>query len=529
MAWDEAQYVVDEVLNGMKVSQITGIPPQNLSNFSVSAGDQQAKIKCTPPADTVIDGQLICTVAGVKIIRKTGKAPIGPEDGTLVLDVLKGQSIEAVDGDLTNGVTYYYGFFPYSDHGVYNYNQTNTTSVTPSTIKYWAFDQNFADKNPGTTISYPAGFTNSAFNKMHTNEGTGTATAGGWLDFLQDTLKNFPFMVNKEGMADYGLNPADYTKKKDGSGSDYNNTNYNGGAFAWLNKIYMKEEYSNNGETRRVIFADGPVDDFVPAGFYDRDGNEMEGIWLPMGYMDANGRTLIAGTTPVASKTTDQEQTIITAFSSRAAFLGGPIMNVLRDLEYMLFKSTDIQSAAGHGRCNVGDQSPVSKNMIVNNGAVPGWKGTSDKKTINKYFHSQVLGTYQQWIRDPYTLTIEGRLKMSDRYIYDLTGNKLIDTGISCPMHTNFVVPSHLIKAGDNKLGSVPKPENTGTTSTGLCDGIYTTNYGKRAGLWLGSQGSNLIDGPAALYLYSDPSSSFWLYSVAAVLLPPTGYAPEVQ
>lgn len=527
MAWDEAQYVVDEVLKGMEVSQITGIPPQNLKVFSVSAGNQQAKIKCTPPADTIVDGQLICTVAGVKIIRKTGKAPIGPEDGTLVLDVLKGQSIEAVDGNLTNGVTYYYGFFPYSDHGVYNYNQANVKAVTPSAIKYWAFDQNFADKNPGSTISYPAGFANSGFAKMHTNEGTGTATAGGWLDFLQETLKNFPFMVSKEGVANYALNPADYTKKKDGSGSDYNNTNYNGGAFAWLNKIYMREEYSSNGETRRVEFADGPADGYIPVGFYDYDGNEMEGIWLPMGYMDASGRTLIAGTTPVASKTTDQEWTLIKAFSSRGVFLGGPIMNVLRDLEYMMFKSTDIQSEAGHGRCNAGSQA-VTANQVVANGAVPGWKGTSDKKTMNKYFHSQLLGSYQQWTRDPYTLLIGGKLKMSDRYIYDLTGAKLIDTGLTFPTDSAWQYPCHLLKAGD-KLGSVLKHENTGSTSTGLCDGLYTNAAGTRVGLSQGATDGDLIDGPAALHLYREASFASWSLGVGVILLPTAGYAPEVQ
>lgn len=527
MAWDEAQYVVDEIMEGMKTSQITGIPPQNLKVFSVSAGNQQAKIKCTPPADTIIDGQLICTVAGVKIVRKTGKAPIGPEDGTLVLDVLKGQSIEAIDGNLTNGVTYYYGFFPYSDHGVYNYNQANTKAVTPSAIKYWAFDQNFADKNPGTTISYPSDFVNSGFDKMHTNEGTGTATAGGWLEFLQDTLKNYPFMVDKAAQAAYALNPSDYTKKKDGSGSDYNNTGYNGGAFAWLNKIYMLEEFSSNGESRRVTFADGPADGFTPVGFYDYDGNEMEGIWLPMGYMDANGRTLIAGTTPVASKTTDQEWSLIKGFSSRAVFLGGPIMNVLRDLEYMMFKSTDIQSAAGHGRCNAGYQAVIA-NQVVANGAVPGWKGTSNKTTMNKYFHSQVLGSYQQWTRDPYTLLIGGKLKMSDRYIYDLTGAKLIDTGLTFPTDSAWQYPCHLLKAG-TKLGSVLKLENTGSTSTGLCDGLNMNASGTRVGVRQGDTNSDLLGGPATLHLGREASNVDWTGGVGVILLPPAGYAPKVQ
>lgn len=527
MAWEEAQYVVDEVLNGVKTTQITGIPPRNVSTFSVSGGNRQAKIKCTPPGDTVIDNQLICTVKGVRIVRKTGSPPIGPEDGTLVLDVLRGQSIEATDSDLTNGVTYYYGFFPYSDHGVYNYNQANVKSVVPSAIKYWAFDHNFADKAPASCITYPTGFANSGFAKMHTNEGTGTVTAGDWLDFLQSTLKNYPFMVAKDGKANYALNPNDYTKKKeDGAASDYNNLNYNGGAFAWLNKIWMREDYATNGESREVQFADGPADGFYAVGFYDFNGVEMDGIWLPMGYMDASGRTLVAGTTPCASKTCDQEHTLINQFSSRAAFLGGPIINVLRDLEYMLFKSTDIQTEAGHGRCNAGSQAVVG-NAVVANGKVPGWKGTSDKKTMNKYFHSQLLGSYQQWIRDPYTLLIGGQMKVQDKYIYDLTGAKHETPGIAWSTSSAWQYPCHLLKA-NNKFGSVPKYENTGSTATGLCDGIYGNTSGTRVAVRLGSTNNDLIAGPAALYLSSEASLASWYYGVGVILLPPAGYAPEV-
>lgn len=528
MAWDEAKYVIDEVLAGMSTKQVTGIPPQNMSIFSVTGGNAQSKVRCKAPENTVIDGQLICTVKGVRIMRKTASAPISPEDGVLVGDIPAGKEVELTDTGLVNGVTYYYAFFPYSDHGVYNYNAVNVRSVTPSAITFWAFDQNFADKNPATTITYPSGFANETFAKMMTNEGSGTATAGDWLDFLQTTLKNYPFMVRKTGQIDYQLNENDYTQKKEGGQSDYNNTGYDGGAFAWLNKIYMKEEYGNSGETREVQFADGPADGFLPVGFYDFEKRELEGLWLPMGYMDANGRTLIAGTTPCASKTCDQERTLISAFSPRAVFLGGPIMNVLRDLEYMLFKSTDIQATAGHGRCNAGSQQVIN-NAVVANGNVPGWKGTATKTTMNKYFHSQVLGSYQQWLRDPYTITIAGREKMSAYYEYDLTGAKYIDTGITLATNTAWQYASHLISCGNALLGSQPKQENTGSTSTGLCDGgPYGNNAGTRVSVRLGPCAYDLIDGPATLALSNEASNAAWYSGVGLLLLPPAGYAPEV-
>lgn len=526
MAWEEAQYVIDEVLSGLETSQITGIPPKNMSNFSASPGNGQVIVSCSPPGDTIIDGQVLCTVAGVKVIKKVGSAPKNPEDGTLILDVPRGRTLNKTDTGLSNGVTYYYGFFPYSDHGVYNYNQANIKSAVPSQIKYWAFDQNFADKNPASTISYPAGFTNSNFAKMHTNDNTGTATAGGWLDFLQNTLKNYPFMVGKNGVANYALNPADYTKKKDGSASDYNNKSYNGGAFAWLNKIYMREDYSSNGETRRVQFANSAASGFYPIGFYDTSGAELEGLWLPMGYLDTDGTVLIKGTRPISNRTIAQEKVLINNFSSRGAFLGGPILNVLRDLEYMMFKTTNIQLAAGYGCCNAGAEETIVSNNIVPNGSVPGWKGTNDKKSLNKYFHSQVLGSYQIFLRDPYTLLLNGKLKVSDHYIYDLSGANLNDTGINySPGGSNYKYPCHLIKVSD-KYGSIFKLENTGTSSTGLCDGINTNVSGTMVCVRLGNTYNGEAAGPGLTDLARGSDNVIWSIGATPLLLPNPGYKP---
>lgn len=530
--WDEAKYIINKILSGVKLEQVTGIPPRNMTNFSVSDGDQKIKIKAGVPDNTVIDGQLICTCAGVRIMRKASSAPIGPEDGTLVLDLKAGNVADLVDTGLVNGVTYYYAFYPYSDHGVYNYNMFNVLHATPSSIRYWAFNQNFADKNPATTITYPAGFSNSNFAKMLTNEGTGTATYGDWEDFLKKTLKNYPAMVKKSGEIDYLLNPADYTKKKEGgAGSDYNNLDYNGGAFAWLNRIYMLETYSGNKESREVQFTNGPSDGFTPVGFYDGENNVLEGIWLPMGYMDSSGRTLIAGTTLSGSKNIDQERVLIENFSPRARFLGGPILNVLRDLEYMLFKSTDIQLQAGYGRCNAGSHNIVA-NAVVPNGAVEGWKGTNISSTeaqLNKYFHSQVLGSYQKWIKDPYTLLFNGVLKMSPNYHYNTDGNGYINAGVTLQTSSDWWYASHLIPLSDPRLGSIAKQENTGSTITGLCDGgPYVNATGTRIALMLGNSGAGFLAGPGIIGLSNFLSDTYESNGVGVILLPPAGYAPQI-
>jgi hypothetical protein len=166
-------------------------------------------------------------------------------------------------------------------------------------------------------------------------------------------------------------------------------------------------------------------------------------------------------------------------------------------------------------------------NAVVPNGNVPGWYGTSDKSTLNKYFHSQVLGSYQQWIRDPYTITIAGKLYSTPNYIYDLTGANLYNTGISW-VSGGWFYPATTMDLG-GKCGSFPGLDNGGSTSTGLCDGTYGNTSGTRVAIRLGSSSNGLGDGPAVVYLGDEASRAIWNYGAGLMLLPPAGYAPEVQ
>lgn len=531
-----AQYAADEVLAGIKKNQITGLPPSNMVSLTAKTDNMSAKLRFTAPADTVVDGQLLCTVKGVMIRRQQGAVPEGVNDGDLVLD-LTGEDMHRyeteayIDTDLVNGETYYYKAFPYSDHGVYNLNSENVASVVPSeAAPVWGFRHNFANTSPSNTgngtITYIAGTENEAFAPAMTNRGTGSVTMGSWNDFLDNVLKNFPYIVDPSTQkATEALNPDDYTKKTDGSNSSIASCRY---AAAWINKIYMKEVYAADGNSREVYFAEDNLHsnttDFEPVGFFDQSGQELEGIWLPMFYMDASGNTR-SGTAPVNSKTCDQEKAIIDGVSSRAIFLGGPILNVLRDLEYMIFRSTDIQTYAGHGNCQ--SYSSASATGVKNNAVVGGGRfyGTSDKKSLNKLFHSIALGSYQQLTRDPYMITIGGRMYLSDKYIYNLSGAGYEDTGLTVTSNSAWTYAKKTKKTARN--GSIPDPASKDATSaTGLCDGQYYNTSGTRVAHRLGGTNYDLLDGPAYVYLNYEASNAYWSCGVGCALLPSANYAP---
>ena len=531
-----AQYAADEVLAGIKKNQLAGLPPANMTSFSAKGDNQSAKIRFTAPSNTVVDGQLLCTVKGVMIRRKQGAAPASLIDGELVLDV-SGEHIhdyetEAyIDGGLENGLEYFYKAFAYSDHGVYNLDDENVISVVPSEkAPVWGFHQDFNNLSPANngsgTITYPADVENSDFAPAMTNRGTGSVTMGSWNDFLDNVLKNFPHIVDVATQRSVGeLNPDDYTKMKDGSASSISSCRY---AAAWINKIYMKEVYAADGNSRDVYFAadneHSNTGDFVPVGFYDQSGVELEGIWIPMFYMDASGNTR-SGTTPINSKTCDQEKAIIDGVNGRAIFLGGPILNVLRDIEYMIFRSTDIQTYAGHGNCQ--SYSSASATGVKANAVIGGGRfyGTNDKKSLNKLFHSIVLGSYQQLTRDPYMITINGRMYLSGHYTYSLSGAGYEDTGITVTSNSAWTYAKKTKATSQN--GSIPDPASKdATSSTGLCDGQYYNNAGTRVARRLGGTDDDLHDGPAYVNLNGEASVAIWGCGVGCALLPSAGYAP---
>lgn len=363
-----------------------------------------------------------------------------------------------------------------------------------------------------------------------------TVTMGGgyslksWADF--PLLKaNKPYMVHADGTPDYRLKEDDYTKKEDGTASDIANTNYNGGAFSWLMKIYKKEYMA--GDDRYVLFRFEKADGFEPVGFLDPDNKELEGVWLPMFYGSIVSEKMrsTSGLQPDHSKTTDAQKNAIDAFGGRAKFLGGPIVETIIDLLIMFAKTTELQTAYGCGNMNGYDASQTPTMGVKQNNVVGGGQfyGTSDGKSLNKIFHSIVLGSYQQWMRDPYEIVVNGRVRVSKNYAYDITGASYSDTGINVENreegsgwnypHKYQTVPGY---------GAVPVAPYNGTTSTGGCDGLYRHESQKTitaVALRFGVCGGGRAGGPRARGWDSAAAYAAWGFGAAILLLPPVGVA----
>jgi len=387
----------------------------------------------------------------------------------------------------------------------------------------YGFVEHMAIKAPGERIEYEG--LNANYTPMSEDLTNHTTDFGSW-SLFPTILACKPYMVKSTGEADYELCETDYTKKADGTTeSDVANTSYDGGAFSKFIKVYVKRWVE--GTDRHVRFIFTPVESYTAAGFIDEDGKEMDHVWLPMFYgstVDGKMRSL-SGLQPDNNQITATQKNYITAFSSRAAFLGGPIVETIRDMLYMFFKTTDIQGAAGKGNSSGYDSTDTTYYGVLPNAVVGGgmFYGSSDGKSLNKIFHSIVLGSYQQWQRDPYLLVVNGRFKVSKDYTYDVTGAAYEDTGIDeGTVDANKWVYPHLNVVVDG-FGSLPISPWEGSTATGYCDGEYVpTNQAFTAvSLRFGVCTHGLHDGPACLALYNGAGNAYWDFSASVLLRPP--------
>lgn len=550
MSWSETQYAIEEI------TKVTGLPPQNMSKFSVKSetdenGNNKVNISCRAPEDTIINGFLLCSVGGVRILRKEGKASISPEDGVLIANVPYGTDFEYVDENLNNDTTYYYSFFPYSDHGVFNYTDYNKKYVTfgnpdePPVVQqhYWTFDQDFANLNPYETITYPSGCYNEQYKKMYLRlaEDSETEPAvnteeysyGDWRPFLEEFLKNYPYVVHSNGEADYALDPNDYTKKSDGSASDYNNKNYDGGCFAWINKLWMREEYSSDGNSREVQFTNKETEGFTPLGFYNQKQEEVEGLWIPMGYGDIQYRSLI--------ETSDDSVyygTWSTVPSANNTLFAGVIFHFLRDIMYMLGKSTYLNDSFGMGwgytYFNYGI-SPTRNNHVIKNGILPGWYCPSSRTNgDSKAFHSQVINSSKVPLYNPYRVMIRSGSRgdyISPFYNGSVNASGYTKIGSIPESSSSNVVYSSKLVYINEYIGSVPKMDGAGSSSTGLCTAslpvLNNSNYNNRITSQNQDYSWTINTGFSSENFQCLFEAS--ILGCARMIIPPVGYIPFSQ
>ena len=112
---------------GLTLAAVTGIKTLTASG--------KVYVKWTDPEDMVVAGSTLAAWGGTLLVRKAGSMPSSRRDGTVVLDSKTRNAYQNsyfCDSGLTDGVTYYYKFFPYTTANAYTDSTDDEFSATPT-------------------------------------------------------------------------------------------------------------------------------------------------------------------------------------------------------------------------------------------------------------------------------------------------------------------------------------------------------------------------------------------------------------
>ena len=288
---------------------IVNLVPQNMKSIYLDLDklSKSIKLKFTEPNDTIIDGQLLCYIAGIKIVRKLGSEPESETDGDLILDLKRSDFGKYKNNpyfdsgvDYTIDNNYFYKFFPYSNSGVINNSEENCSSIIIKDYSIFGFKIDQSESDPDSMITYIAQNANYKSAKM--NFETGIFDYGDWANawFIKD-LK--PCMLKYDGTVDYYLNPNDYTKKENGENSDIANSSYAGNAMIEFPKVYYKI-IDNNDNTADIYFSDKKLDDNYHCWSHiDNNGNEIDYCYMSIfnGSLEDGKIRSLSGKTPTTA------------------------------------------------------------------------------------------------------------------------------------------------------------------------------------------------------------------------------------
>lgn len=315
-----------------------GVPPSNVINPSIIVGNSQLTIEWDDPEDTVVDGQLISTWAGTKLVRKAGSYPTNEKDGVVLVDnKVRGaySSTGFVDSGLTNGVTYYYQLFPYSDQGAVNRNEANRLSGTPQPYKIYGVAIDLTNSNPETAVTY-------------TDDAVGMNPGSAW-DSMP-IFKDIKPCVLKNGVVQYYLNPNDFTKKVDGESADIT-SGADGDVMIEIPKTGFLISTVGNTLTVKVT-----ADPNNPNFKYYAHSRDVEGdrsklyIGAYLGWKDGSNKLRsLSGKTPTASQTIGTFRTQAQANGNGYDLVSFYPLTLLQCLYLIKYKNLDSQTALGRG------------------------------------------------------------------------------------------------------------------------------------------------------------------------------------
>lgn len=444
-----------------------GIAPSNVKNPKIKVGNGKLTLLWDDPGDTVVDGQIICTWKGTKLIQKLGAFPENIKDGTLILDnQIKGAYSENgfEINNLTNGTTYYFGLFPYSDKNVVNENQANKLNGTPQPYKRMTVEIDLSNSNPASSITYK-------------DDAIGmTPGSSAWDEFFG----HYPCLF-KNGAEVGKLKRDDYSKFEDGTNADITSGNA-GDVMVAFPRRGVKIDTVGNILT--ISMTDDPDNADYKYYAHSRNTERKDKFYLGAykSFKDSSNKLR-----SLSGKTITANQTIGT-FRTQAQANGtgyeqsGFYQLMFRQVMYLLkYKNLDSQTSIGKGHVNMSSATTTGNTNLYG-------------------MDSEIIKT-----SNPSYMT-DGKHQVKAFGLEDFWGNVYEWIDGMCTNSTNNILTA---TTGFNDSGSGYKDNGQGVSTSGL-SGWMSKPQGKTETGFLLKEASG--SGTTYFCDYADLSPSYVAY-----------------
>lgn len=483
-----------------------GIEPSNMQNFTAAIEGKHVKITAQLPADTVINGQTLCTVEGAVIRRNTTDYPKDEFDGEEVA-IIK-TSTTFVDSETSATGTYYYAAFPFTTQGVYNRNKANRTSVTPKKRDYlFGYDLVKSTSSPSGRVSYPDDVDNAGFTPAKMNFG-GSFSYGDWNFAPGEKFMPRPCMLTYAGVVDHYLNPNDYRRKAEGGASKVADTSFGGNAMMEWPKIYIKRW--EEGGVYHFRCSDTPQDESWECwSNYDRLNNQIDHFYTPI-YFGSNVSNKLRSISGQANMVSQNATTEINYAKANGNDWYTEVLAdrlLIQDLLVMMGKSTDGQTVYGQG----GFRTTSAVNTGTMNSRGMFWGSNNGTDGVKVFGMEHFWGNL--WRRTAGWMNVNGTQKVkltrgtkdgSTASDYNTDGNGYKTVSGATPSGTSGGYISSMKTEG---FGRIPVTAS-GSSSTFEADGLYYNNSGTRYAVVGGHWSNGLLCGPFCANLNNAPSYS---------------------
>ena len=319
-----------------------------------------------------------------------------------------------------------------------------------------------SDSNPATRMTYTYDAVGMTPAKM--NYTTGAFDYGSWGDawFIK---KNKPVMLKSNGTEDYELNPDDYSKKADGSVSDYNNLSYDGNVMARIPLVYVSMTQDSTYEY--ITISNKKFDDTYKAIAHTKsDGSVVKNIYLACfkGYISSSKARSISGKNDKDAYSIQQWTNYATANGTGWNIGTWGQRMLINSLLWIIGRSDDTQTAFGRGNIySLRDTATIG-------GGNSGYNYMID--TGNLYNKGQFFG-YNDDYHQVKVFHIEGWWGDRDNYIHGLMCVSSSSVKVSLTGPYNYtgsgyttVSGSYIISGGGGGYGTTTMTNEYGRFAT---------------------------------------------------------------